>query len=62
MGKCVNWERSQLQTLTVLRIFGCDECKNHKIDGWLVVGFESNCLLVGPGVIGGVPSVGGLSK
>ena len=29
--------------------------------GW-VVGFKANCLLVGPGLIGGVPSVWGLSK
>ena len=27
-----------------------------------VVGFKANCKLVGPGPIGGVPSVGGLSK
>ena len=25
---------------------------------WLVVGFKVNCLLVGPGTIGGMPSMG----
>ena len=28
----------------------------------VVVGFESNCPLVGPGTISGAPSVGGFSK
>ena len=30
--------------------------------GWLVVGFESSCLPMGPGTIGGMPSVGVLLR
>ena len=29
-----------------------------RLADWLVVGFNSNCLLVGPGAIGGIPSLG----
>ena len=31
---------------------------SYKCKGWLVVVFKENCPLVGPGPIGGVPSVG----
>ena len=33
-------------------------CRPNLSVGWLVVGFESNCPLAGPGTIDGMPSVG----